>query len=57
MKKLRISAFPEEVQLELEIQAEAAGMTVAEYAAELLHEALQGMLEPEAGDGQAPVLH
>ncbi|MGK9045855.1 hypothetical protein KXR63_00650 [Stutzerimonas chloritidismutans] len=43
MTKIRISSFPEEVQIELEIQAESAGMTPEEYAAELLHEALESL--------------
>lgn len=43
MTKIRISSFPEEVQIELELQAEAAGMTPEEYAAEVLHEALEGL--------------
>ena len=43
MTKIRISSFPEEVQIQLEIQAESAGMTPEEYAAELLRQALESL--------------
>lgn len=56
MTKIRISSFPEEVQIELEIQAEAAGMSVEEYAADLLREALDDLAK-DVSDAQKPVVH
>lgn len=44
MTKLRISAFPEEVQIELELQAEAAGMSAEDYAAQLLKHAIDRLV-------------
>ncbi|BAP80935.1 transcriptional regulator LuxR family [Pseudomonas sp. MT-1] len=44
MTKLRISAFPEEVQIELELQAEAAGMSAEDYAAQLLKQAIDRLV-------------
>ena len=65
MKKIRISNFPEEVQIELEIQAEAAGMTPEDYAAELLHQAMESLRSGDmtiddfidTSDVQKPVVH
>lgn len=57
MKTLKVEAFHEEFQIELELQAEAAGMSVEDYAAQLLHDALQRMLKRDTDDGQSPVVH
>lgn len=65
MTKIRISSFPEEVQIELEIQAESAGMTPEEYAAGLLHEALESLRSGamsiddfiDTSDVRKPIVH
>lgn len=65
MTKIRISSLPEEVQIELEIQAESAGMTPEEYAAELLHEALESLRSGamsiddfiDTSDVRKPIVH
>lgn len=56
MTKIKISSFPEEVQIELEIQADAAGMSIEEYAADLLRAALDDLAK-ELSNLQKPVVH
>ncbi|MFG3398691.1 hypothetical protein ACQKEK_02355 [Pseudomonas sp. NPDC077408] len=57
MKTIRVPPLSEEMQIELEIQAEEAGMSVREYAAELLHEALKSMAGGDNEEAGARVLH